>query len=1093
MRRPAALAIAILALLLCGGEAAARPPVSATLFHRRAGADPATPPRGGVSVTVDRDALRGFRLAGGGRLTLPLADGTDLAVVLERFDVLAPGAVVTLTGRRGPVSYRPDLTLFQGRVEGEPGSLAVFAMSSGRVTGRIRRDSGWLLVAPLTPDATAAEPGAGHVIVPETDLPAPPEAAFDCPSDALTLAAEPVPAGLPLLPADIAMTTTRLVCDVALDCDHDFFVKEGSDSARAVTYALVMLGTSSVIYEREINVALRASYLNLWTTSSDPYGATNLSAQLDEFATYWKNNRSDVTRGLAQLVSGRSLGGGIAWIGSLCSTRYGYSVISNLTGSNIYPTNVTTWDINVMAHELGHNFNSRHTHSCWWQSNGYAPAGALLDSCYTAEGSCYAGGVGITPPDLGTIMSYCHLLGGEDHIRLDFHAACRTVMRYAAESAACLAAAVVQPPTDLAVAADSAGAHLSWTASVSPDVLRYDVFRSPWQQDLDPDGIGETSGTSFTDLALGTYWYKVRAVRAADSSAFSGEVRGTACSLAAPVAYGVGASPLSSHAADFDEDGILDLAVPALTGHRVSILLGQGDGTFAAAVGYALPAGSYPAALVSADFDADGILDLAVADEGGSAVSILRGGGSDGVGDGTFAAPVQYGVSATPWGIVAGDFDADGITDLATAGAGSYVSVLIGNGTAGTGDGAFAAAVDYAIGSAGSGLTTGDFDADGITDLAVTANAGVVILRGLGADGHGDGTFAAPTTYACETYPQAVATGDFDADGITDLAVANAGSNSVSVLLGHGTGGGGDGTFAAAVPHAAGLAPYAVATGDWNGDGATDLAVANGSSAATVSILAGQRTGGVPDGTFGAPQAFAAGTWARGVTAGDFDGDGMADLAVANKVNAGTVSVLLAGCTSPLPGTLAVTAPAGGELWLTGTRQIISWSRGSGILAVDVALSRDGGVNWQTLARGVTDTCWTWNVAGALARQARIRVTDPAVPAHAAMSDSDFTVFPAALVDADAPAPAGFALRSVEPNPARGAVRVSFALPGAGAGRLELLDLAGRCMRSLELRGTGTGTRSVDLDGLGELRPGLYLARLSQAGQCATRKFVVLR
>ena len=420
-------------MLPCGGPAAARP----DLLLRRAGPDPAASPRAGIAVTVDRDALRGFRLAGGGRLVLPRAGGADLEVVLERLEVLAPGAIVTLTGARGPVPYRPDLTLFRGRVEGEPGSLAVFAMSAGRVTGRIRLDSGWLLVAPLG----AEEGGAGHVVVPEADLPAPPEAAFSCLADEMTQAAAPVPAGLPPLPADIATTTTRLVCDLALDCDYDFFAKEGSDSARAVAYALVMLGTSSAIYEREINVTLRASYLNLWTTASDPYTATTLDGQLTEFKNYWVANRSGVTRDLAQLVSGRALGGGIAWIGALCSSSYGYSVISNLTGSNTYPTNVTTWDINVMAHELGHNFNSRHTHSCWWQSNGYAPSGALLDSCYTAEGTCYGGSVGITPADLGTIMSYCHLLGGEDHIRLDFHAACRTVMRYAAEHAACFAAA----------------------------------------------------------------------------------------------------------------------------------------------------------------------------------------------------------------------------------------------------------------------------------------------------------------------------------------------------------------------------------------------------------------------------------------------------------------------------------------------------------------------------------------------------------------------------------------------------------------------------------------------------------------------------
>ena len=177
-----------------------------------------------------------------------------------------------------------------------------------------------------------------------------------------------------------------------------------------------------------------------------------------------------------------------------------------------------------------------------------------------------------------------------------------------------------------------------------------------------------------------------------------------------------------------------------------------------------------------------------------------------------------------------------------------------------------------------------------------------------------------------------------------------------------------------------------------------------------------------------------------------------------------------------------MTAPVGGELWLTGTRQAISWSRGAGVLAVDVQLSRDGGANWQTLARSVTDTCWTWNVAGALTRRARIRVADPAVPAHAASSDSDFTVMPAALVDAGPPAPAAFALRGVWPNPARGTARVSFSLADDRPARLELVDLAGRRVRSLELRGPGAGTRHAELDGLGRAAPG-PLPRPALAGR----------
>ena len=1093
MRRSPALLPAILALLLVCADSRAQAMPGSGVFQRpapeaRVGAAGAP---GVAAVTVDREALRRFRLQAAGRLDLPLAGGATLTLALRRFEVLAPGATVTLSGERGPVTWRPDLTLFKGPVEGEPGSLAVIAMTSSQVTGWVERTSGRLIVAPL--GAT----GDAHAIADEADLPAPPADAFVCPSDGAQGDAPEPPAGLPALPQDVQTATTRLVCDVALDCDYEYFAKEGGDTTRAVNYALVLLGTTSAIYEREINVELRASYLNVWTTSADPYSATTLNPALTEFASWWKTNRTGVTRDVAQLVSGRALGGGIAYVGALCSTNFGYSVIANLNGNNPYPSAVTTWDVNVMAHELGHNFSSQHTHSCWWQSNGYAPPGALLDSCYTAEGTCFTGTTGHLPADQGTIMSYCHLLGGEGSIRLDFHPACRSVMRYAAEHASCFVSAAVQPPADLAVAADPAGADLTWSASTTAGVLLYGVYRSPWPEDLAPARIGTTSGTGFTDPAIGTFWYKVRALRSADSSAFCGEVKSAVCAPTAPVAYAVGASPVACLSADFDEDGILDLATADFSGNAVSILRGQGaggegDGTFAAAVHYALPASSYPSALACADFNGDGILDLVVSDEGAGGVNLLFGQGAGGIGNGTFVLGPKITVSAIPWGIAVGDFDADGIPDLAVACSGT-VSVLIGRGTDGVPDGTFAPAVSIAIGTATYAITTGDFDSNGITDLAVAGNEGVSVLPGLGSGGRGNGAFGAKTTYACESSPFGVTTGDFDADGITDLAVANAGSGSVSILLGHGAAGQGDGTFLPPVHYACGASADAVVVGDWNGDGVPDLAVPNSSTTNTISILAGRTSGGRPDGTFATRQAFAAGAQVRSLACGDFDHDGMADFAVTNSSASGTVSVLLASCESPLPMTLQVTAPMGGEQWITGTQRTLAWTRGAGILAVDVALSRDGGANWQTLARGVTDTTWTWNVTGPYTAQARIRVADPAVPGRSAMADSSFAILPAALLDADGGRPAGLALRGAWPNPTRGTAHVWLRLAGDEAARLELLDLSGRRIHALELQGLGAGLHCVDLAETRSLRPGLYLVRLSQAGRQVTGKLIVTR
>ena len=131
----------------------------------------------------------------------------------------------------------------------------------------------------------------------------------------------------------------------------------------------------------------------------------------------------------------------------------------------------------------------------------------------------------------------------------------------------------------------------------------------------------------------------------------------------------------------------------------------------------------------------------------------------------------------------------------------------------------------------------GDFNGDGRPDLAV-ANYGsndVSVLLG-----NGDGTFQPQVTYAVGSSPVALVAGDFNGDGRPDLAVANYGANDVSVLLGNG-----DGTFQPQVTYAVGSSPTALVAGDFNGDGRTDLAVANLDSQRRVGA-AGQRRRHLP-------------------------------------------------------------------------------------------------------------------------------------------------------------------------------------------------------------------------------------------------------
>ncbi len=364
---------------------------------------------------------------------------------------------------------------------------------------------------------------------------------------------------------------------------------------------------------------------------------------------------------------------------------------------------------------------------------------------------------------------------------------------------------------------------------------------------------------------------------------------------------------------DFNGDGNLDLAVADSYTGTVTLLKGDGAGNFTPFPGSPVAVGSGPYSgpfsVAVGDFNGDGNLDLAVANFGDGTVAILLG---DGTGEFSPAATpivtVGSARNSEPFSIAVGDFTGDGVLDLAVANSNEgTVSILVNDGA---GNFSPAATPTVAVGVSPLSVVVGDFLGNGKLDLAVVNQFGndatesspgtVSILLG-----DGTGSFTPAATLPVGYSPYAVAVGDFNGDGVLDLAVANSCGNdplcnnspgTVSILLGDGTG-----SFSAAAtsPITVGVNPRFVAAGDFNGDGSLDLAVANFNDD-TVTILKGDGAGNFAPAT---TSPVPVGVNPSSVAVGDFNGDGNPDLAVANFSD-GSVSVLHAlwteGATAPV-------------------------------------------------------------------------------------------------------------------------------------------------------------------------------------------------
>jgi hypothetical protein len=349
---------------------------------------------GEIALDLDEEGYR--RLHQAGRAVVrdfPLPERVAVDLDLRPFTLLAPGARLVVVDEQGehvrPVS---GMRFFRGTVEGDPDSLVSLSLFDGRLAGFVRTRDDEFVVGPES--YNLARPGAHRLRVRNAAREEPGAGACDGHVGASSEAQE-LSRMLDAASSGGIDGNTLLEARLAVDATYEWYSHFGTVNA-AENYILNLMAQVSTIYETEVKVKILVPYVRIFTTSADPYtdGSTDTSVLLSDLRSEWNSNQTGVSRTAAHLFSVRPSGGsGRAYLDVLCSNDY--------QPGNSYDYGVSTlsavgqsWEKRLVAHEIGHNFSSPHTHC-------YAPE---IDRCHNTEQNCFSG----TEEQVdGTIMSYC--------------------------------------------------------------------------------------------------------------------------------------------------------------------------------------------------------------------------------------------------------------------------------------------------------------------------------------------------------------------------------------------------------------------------------------------------------------------------------------------------------------------------------------------------------------------------------------------------------------------------------------------------------------------------------------------------------------
>lgn len=365
---------------------------------------------------------------------VPLEENLKVDLDLVRFRVWSPDAEILVHTDNETIKLPPPTNwYFRGSLVNRPNaSVHLTVLASGETRGYIEeKGSFWFLGDP----ADSVISGDRLAVRKIEDAALNAGGNFDCRQDDLHTPSAKVSQvdklfGTLRSESNKALGITNNAV-IAIETDTDYLDEFGGNTTDATNYAGDLVAYASTRYGTEVDTSLSLGTVSLWTTT-DPWTQSSSLCSLFEFGKYWNDNNSHIDRSLVHFLSGNNTLAGVAWVGVLCNGGFTYNItgagcagltplVSNWGGEYGYTGGISgsfdinsptvIWDIVAFTHELGHNFNSPHTH-CYEGLGGPA----AIDECYAGQcgtPDCYCGGTSLPGPagsGSGTIMSYCHLL-----------------------------------------------------------------------------------------------------------------------------------------------------------------------------------------------------------------------------------------------------------------------------------------------------------------------------------------------------------------------------------------------------------------------------------------------------------------------------------------------------------------------------------------------------------------------------------------------------------------------------------------------------------------------------------------------------------